>query len=333
MLLNYIVKRTLQMIPMLFAVSAMIFFVIQLPPGDFLTTWILQQEMAGVFVEEGTIENMIRTFGLDRSPIEQYFFWISNIIFRGDFGWSFQFGQPVSVLIGERIGWTMLISLTTLLVSFMIAIPVGIYAATHQYSKGDYIVAFVGFIGMAVPGFLLALIMVYLIFVNTGVAFVGMFSLEFADAPWSFARLMNMLPRFGLAVAIIGLTGTAGTIRTMRAMTLDELEKQYVTTARAKGLAENKMLIKYPIRMAVNPIVSTIGWALPALISGEVIVSIVLSMPTMGPLLRRAFMSQDMFLAGSLMLFAAVLSVIGTLVSDVLLSILDPRIKFGGVGE
>lgn len=333
MLLSYIIRRVLQMIPMLIAVSAVIFFIINLPPGDFLTTYIQQLELAGLAVNEAYILNLQRQFGLDRTPIEQYFMWISNIVLRGDFGRSFQWNMPVADIIGERLAWTVVVSMLSLIMTFTIAIPVGIYAATRQYSIGDYIITFIGFIGMAVPGFLLALMLVYLIFVNTGVAFVGMFSSEFQHAPWSVARVMNMLPRLGLVVLIIGLTGTAGTIRTMRAMTLDELEKQYVTTARSKGLKENKLLVKYPIRMAVNPIASTIGWALPGLISGEVVVSIVLNMPTIGPILFRAFMVQDMFLAGSMMLAIATLTVIGTLLSDILLAVLDPRIRFGGVTE
>jgi len=333
MLVSYILKRILQMIPMLIAVSILIFFIIKLPPGDFLTTYVAQLKLNGNVVSESTIINLKKQYGLDKSDTQQYFIWIKNIITRGDFGTSFQWSQPVADLIKPRIGWTMVVSLTTLLISFLVAIPVGIYAATHKYSLGDYIVSFIGFIGMATPGFLLALVVIYLIFVNTGVAFTGLFSDAFATAPWSMAKFIDMLPRLGLCIGIIGLTGTAGTIRTMRAMTLDELEKQYVTTARSKGLKENDMLFKYPIRMAINPIVSTIGWALPGFISGEIVVSIVLSMPTIGPLLRRAFMVQDTFVAGSIMLFTAVLTVIGTLISDILLAMLDPRIRFGGVTE
>ena len=333
MLLNYIIRRCLQLIPMLFAASALIFFIINLPPGDFLTTYIQQLELAGTSVDAAEIFNLQRQFGLDRTPVEQYFMWITNIVTRLDFGLSFQWNMPVADIIQERIGWTLIISMLSLILTYLIAVPVGIYAATRQYSVGDYIVTFIGFIGMAVPGFLLALILVYTIFVHTGVAFIGLFSSEFANAPWSVARFMHMLPRLGLVVVIIGLTGTAGMIRTMRAMTLDELQKQYVTTARAKGLKEGALLVKYPIRMAVNPIVSTVGWTLPALISGEVVVSIVMNMPTIGPLMRGAFMAQDMFLAGSMMLFIATLTIVGTLVSDILLALLDPRIKFGGVAE
>jgi len=333
MLTRYIIKRVFTMIPLLIAVSAMIFFIIKLPPVDYLTTYIQRLELSGVVADQSTVMNLRTQYGLDKSNIEQYYIWVRNIVTRGDFGRSMQWSEPVADLIKDRVGWTMIVSLLTLVVSFVIAIPAGIYAATHKYTISDYIVTFIGFIGMAVPGFLLALLLVYVIFANTGIAFVGLFSNEYINAPMSVGKFFDMLPRLCLCVGIIGLTGTAGTIRTMRAMTLDELEKQYVTTARAKGLAEGKMLRKYPIRMAVNPIVSTIGWALPGFISGEVVVSIVLSMPTIGPLLRNAYMNQDMYLAGSMMLLISVMTLVGTLLSDILLAILDPRIKFGGVTE
>jgi len=333
MLTRYIVKRIFTMIPLLIAVSAMIFFIIKLPPGDFLTTYIQRLELSGVVADQSTVLNLKQQYGLDKSNIEQYFIWVNNIVTRGDFGRSMQWSVPVTDLIKDRIGWTMVVSLLTLVVAYVVAIPAGIYAATHKYTMGDYIVTFIGFIGMTVPGFLLALLFVYLVFVNTGVAFVGLSSNEFLNAPMSLAKFLDMLPRLSLCIGIIGLTETARIIRRMRAMTLDELEKQYVTTARAKGLAESKMLRKYPIRMAINPIVSTIGWALPMFISGEVVVSIVLSMPTIGPLLRNAYMNQDMYLAGSMMLFVSVMTLVGTLLSDIMLVILDPRIKFGGVAE
>jgi peptide/nickel transport system permease protein len=331
MLLTYILKRLVMIIPMVLALSVVVFFIIQLPPGDYLTTYIAQIEAAGGKANEGQIISLRRQYGLDRSAVEQYFIWMRNIIFRGDFGRSFSYDRPVTDILKDRFGYTMSISLVTLLVSWGIAIPIGIYSATHKYTFADHFFTFFGFIGMAVPGFLLALVLVYFIFVFTGIPFTGLFSLEYVDAPWSIGKFLNMVPRISLAIFIIGLTSTAQMIRTMRAMTLDELEKQYVTTARAKGLEEKKMLVKYPIRMAINPQVSTIGWILPGLISGEVVVSIVLNMPTMGPVMRNAFMNQDMYLAGSMMLFIALLTITGTLISDILLSILDPRIRFGGV--
>ncbi|MDF2961990.1 MAG: transporter permease, partial [Paenibacillus sp.] len=240
---------------------------------------------------------------------------------------------PVSEVIGERLGLTMMISILTLIFIWVVAIPIGIYSATHQYSILDYVFTFIGFIGLAVPGFLIALILVYAVFVNTGLSVTGLFSPEFQDAPWSWDKFTNMLPRIWLPIVVIGMSGTAGLIRVTRGMLLDELQKQYVITARAKGVEERKLLFKYPVRMAINPLISTIGWTLPGIISGEAIVSIVLNMPTTGPILLKALMFQDMYLAGSFLLILSVLTVIGTLLSDILLAVVDPRIRFGGVQE
>ncbi|MGI6173116.1 MAG: ABC transporter permease [Christensenellales bacterium] len=333
MLLNYIVKRILQLLPLLVAVSIVIFVIIQLPPGDYLTTYIVQQKTAGLEVNQSNIINLTRQYGLDKPLYQQYFYWIGNILTKLDFGRSFQWSVPVSQLLAERLPATIGISLLSLIVTWSISIPIGIYSATHQYSVFDYVFIFFGFIGLAVPGFLLALIAVYFIFSVTGVSLTGLFSAEYVNAAWSWAKFLDMLPRLGLVVFIVGVSQTAGMIRQMRAMLLDELQKQYVITARAKGLEEKKLLWKYPIRMAVNPMVSTIGWTLPGLISGEMVVSIILSMPTMGPIVRRALITQDMYLAGSFLLIVSTLTVIGTLISDILLAVLDPRIRFGGVSE
>jgi len=333
MLLSYILKRVAMLIPILIAISIVIFFVIQLPPGDYLTTYIVQQRNSGREVDESSIINMTRRYGLDQPVPLQYLFWIRNIVTRLDFGHSMQWNQPVAQILSERLPATISIALLTLIITWGASIPIGIYSATHQYSAGDYIFIFIGFIGLAVPRFLLALGAVYFIFVNTGQSLTGLFSADYVNAPWSIAKIIDMLPRLGLVVFIIGLSQTAGLIRQMRAMLLDELEKQYVITARAKGLEEKRLLWKYPIRMAVNPMISTIGWILPGLISGELVVSIVLSMPTMGPIVRRALISQDMYLAGSFLLIVSVLTVVGTLISDILLAIVDPRIRFGGVAE
>jgi peptide/nickel transport system permease protein len=332
-LLNYIVKRILQLLPLLVAVSIVIFVIIQLPPGDYLTTYIVQQKTAGLEVNQSNIINLTRQYGLDKPLYQQYFYWIGNILTKLDFGRSFQWSVPVSQLLAERLPATIGISLLSLIVTWSISIPIGIYSATHQYSVFDYVFIFFGFIGLAVPGFLLALIAVYFIFSVTGVSLTGLFSAEYVNAAWSWAKFLDMLPRLGLVVFIVGVSQTAGMIRQMRAMLLDELQKQYVITARAKGLEEKKLLWKYPIRMAVNPMVSTIGWTLPGLISGEMVVSIILSMPTMGPIVRRALITQDMYLAGSFLLIVSTLTVIGTLISDILLAVLDPRIRFGGVSE
>lgn len=333
MLVNFIAKRLLQLIPLLIAISILIFIIIQLPPGDYLTTYIIQQRNSGLEVDQSTIINMTRRYGLDKPAYEQYLIWIRGIVTRLDFGQSFQRQQPVTTILATYLPATIGIALLTLCITWGVAIPIGIYSATHQYSVGDYVFIFIGFIGLAVPGFLMAITAVYFIFVNTGVSLTGLFSSEYVNAAWSWAKFTNMLPRLGLLVMIIGLSQTAGMIRQMRAMLLDELQKQYVITARAKGLEEKKLLWKYPIRLAVNPMVSTIGWILPGLISGEMVVSIVLSMPTMGPVVRRALLNQDMYLAGSFLLIVSTLTIVGTLISDILLAIIDPRIRFGGVSE
>lgn len=332
-MLTYIGRRLLQLIPLLAAISMVVFLIIQMPPGDFLTTYVDQLKLSGTDVAESTIVNLTAQYGLNEPIYVQYWIWIKNMILHGDMGTSFQWNLPVSQVIGERLALTMVISVISLVLVWAIAIPVGIYSATHQYSIGDYAFSFLGFIGMAVPGFLIALILVYVVFDKTGVAITGLFSPEFQDAPWSLAKVLNMLPRLAIPVILVGLSGTASLIRVMRGMLLDELSKQYVITARAKGVGETKLLFKYPVRMAINPLVSTIGWTLPALISGEAIVGIVLNLPTTGPVLLKALMVQDMYLAGSFLLILSVLTVIGTLLSDILLAALDPRIRFGGAGS
>jgi peptide/nickel transport system permease protein len=332
-MVNYISYRVLQLIPLLIAISIIVFVIIQLPPGDFLSQYIAQLKNSGTAVSEGTIASLQMQYGLDKSMYIQYIIWVKNILLHGDFGRSFQYNQPVAEVIGPRLTLTLIISLISLVFVWVIAIPIGIYSATHQYSFLDYVFTFIGFIGLAIPGFLIALVLIYFIFTQTGVALTGLFSPEFADAPWSMAKVMNMLPRLVLPVIVIGMSGTASLIRVTRGMLLDELSKQYVITARAKGVTENKLLFKYPVRMAINPLISTIGWTLPALISGEAIVAIVLNLQTTGPMLLKALMFQDMYLCGSFLLILSVLTVLGTLLSDILLALVDPRIRFGGVGE
>jgi len=332
-MLHFIGHRVLQLIPLLIAISIIVFVIIQLPPGDFLTTYIQQLELSGSKVDASTIISLKQQYGLDQPMYMQYFIWMKNIILHGDLGRSFQWNLPVSQVIGERLGLTMAISVLTLIFVWVVAIPIGIYSATHQYSILDYVFTFIGFIGLAVPGFLIALILVYAVFVNTGLSITGLFSPEFQDAPWSWDKIVNMMQRIWLPIVVIGMSGTAGLIRVTRGMLLDELQKQYVITARAKGVEERRLLFKYPVRMAINPLISTIGWTLPSIISGEAIVSIVLNMPTTGPILLKALMFQDMYLAGSFLLILSVLTVIGTLLSDILLAVVDPRIRFGGVQE
>ncbi|GIN59073.1 MULTISPECIES: ABC transporter permease [Lederbergia] len=332
-MLHYIGHRVLQLIPLIIAISIISFALIQLPPGDYLTTYINQLELSGTEVSEGTIMSLQRQYGLDKPMYAQYFIWIKNIVLHGDFGRSFTWNEPVSDVIGERLGLTIVISILTLILTWIIAIPIGIYSAIRQYSIFDYIFTFIGFIGLAIPNFLIALFVIYTVFVHTGVAITGLFSPEYVSAPWSIDKILDMLQRIWVPVLIIAVSGTAGLIRVMRGMLLDELQKQYVITARAKGVKEKKLLFKYPVRMAINPIISTIGWTLPAIISGEAIVSIVLNLPTTGPMLLEALMNQDMYLAGSFILLLSILTIIGTLISDILLAWLDPRIRFGGVEE
>ena len=332
-MLGYIARRILQLIPLLIALSILIFFIIQLPPGDYMTMYVQQLKLAGNDVSDAEIMRLNNLYHLDRPLYDQYFLWMKGIITRGDFGWSMQWQRPVMEVLGERIGLTIIVSILTLIFTWAVSIPIGIYTATHQYSIGDYFFTFLGFIGISVPGFLIVLIIVYTVFAQTGVAITGLFSAEYVEAPWSAARVGDMIKHVWLPIVVIGLSGTAGLIRTMRGMLLDELQKQYVITARAKGVAEQKLLFKYPVRIAMNPMISTIGWLLPAIISGEALVAIVLNMPTTGPLLVKSLLAQDMYLAGSFLLITATLTVIGTLLSDILLAALDPRIRYGSATE
>lgn len=327
---KYILRRILQIIPILFAISILIFCVIQLPPGDYLTTYIENLKRSGGTVTEQEIQRLRIQYNLDKSMPEQYLHWIGGIITKGDFGFSFEWNKPVAEVIGPRIGLTIGISLLSTAVTWLIAFPIGVYVATHQYSLGDYVATILGFIGMSIPGFLLAMILLFVVFVNSGELLIGLYASEYLTQGMSWAKFCSALPRMAMAVLILGLSSTAGMVRQTRALVLDELEKQYVITARAKGISERRVLFKYPIRMALNPTISTIGWMLPGMISGETIISIVLNMPTVGPVMKNALMAQDMWLAGSFLLIVAVLTVIGTLISDILLAVLDPRIRYGG---
>ncbi len=332
-MLSYIGRRFLQLIPLLLALSVIIFVVIELPPGDYLTMHILQLEQTGTEVAEEEIARLTAQYGLDKPLFQRYVLWFWNIVARGNLGRSFQWEKPVTEVIGERISLTMVLSILTLIFTYVVAIPIGIYSATHQYSFADYSLTFMGFIGLSVPSFLLALVLMYISFTQFGISVTGLFSPEFADAPWSGAKMVSMLQRIWVPIVIVGLAGTASVIRIMRGCLLDELRKQYVITARAKGITETKLLFKYPVRVAINPIVSTVGWLLPRIISSTPLVAIVLNLPTTGPMLLRALLYQDMYLAGSFVLILSVLTMIGTLISDILLAALDPRIRYGGVSE
>jgi len=307
-------------------VSVVGFIIIQLPPGDYLTSYILSLEQSGQRVDKALIASLTKQYGLDLPIHSQYFFWMWKI-FHGDFGKSFQWNKPVSQLIAERLLLTVMLSLFTLAFTYAVAIPIGIYSATHQYSAGDYTFTIAGFAGLATPNFLFALILLFMFYRYFGLSLGGIFSPQYAGEAWSIAKFVDMLKHLPIPIIVIGTAGTAGLIRVMRGCLLDELKKQYVITARAKGVAERTLLFKYPVRVAINPIISTIGWTLPAIISGQTITAIVLSLPTTGPLLFQALMFQDMYLAGSTVILLTFLTVLGTFISDLLLMWLDPRIR------
>jgi len=315
------------MIIILSLVSVVAFIIIQLPPGDYLTAYISQLQIGGAEVNEETIASLRASYGLDLPIYLQYFKWIWKLL-HADFGRSFFYNEAVSRLIAERLPLTVIISLFTLIFTYSIAIPIGVYSAIRQYSIGDYIFTTVGFAGLATPNFLLALLLMVMVFRCFGISVSGLFSSQYANAVWNMDKFIDMLKHLPIPIIVIGTAGTAGLIRVMRSCLLDELRKQYVITARAKGVAERTLLFKYPIRVAINPIISTIGWTLPGIVSGETITAIVLSLPTTGPLLLHALMNQDMYLAGSTVLFLSFLTVIGTFISDVLLVWLDPRIRY-----
>ncbi len=293
---------------------------------------INQMRASGVEVSEDHAAQLAKLYGLDKPLYVQYFIWMKNLL-RGDLGRSFQWNRPVNEILAEHLPFSVLISITTTVFIWVIAIPIGIYSALRQYTLFDYVFMFVGFIGLSIPGFLLALVLMWFFYSYFGISITGLFSPEYITAPWNIAKLVDMLKHIWLPVIIIGLSGTAGLIRTMRGNLLDELGKQYVVVARAKGLPERKLIFKYPVRLAVNPLISTIGWMLPGIFSGETLVSIVLNIQSVGPVLLRAVMSQDMYLASSITMILGTLTLIGTLISDILLAWIDPRIRYGGVVE
>jgi peptide/nickel transport system permease protein len=326
-MLLLILRRLFWMIPTLVIISIISFAIIQLPPGDYLTSYIAALAESGETVDEEQIEALRMRYALDQPVYVQYFRWIAGML-QGDMGMSFEWNRPVTDLIGERILLTTIISIVTLLVTWAIAVPIGIYSAVKQYSIGDYAVTFVGFIGLATPNFLLALVCMYIGYAVFDVSAGGLFSAAYQNAPWSLAKLWDLFSHIWIPVLVIGTSGTAGMIRVMRGNLLDELRKQYVLTARAKGVHRVKLILKYPVRIALNPMISTIGWVLPSIVSGATITAVVLGLPTTGPLLLRALMNQDMYLAGSMVMMLSLLTVIGTLISDLLLLWLDPRIRY-----
>jgi peptide/nickel transport system permease protein len=318
----------LVLIPTLFAISVVTFVVIQLPPGDFLSTRIAQLQSQG----EGTLSaqelaRLTERYGLDQPVYVQYWNWISNIVLRGDFGDSFDYGRPVSALLAERIPLTIALSVMTLLFIWAVSFPIGVYSAVRQYSAGDYTFTFLGYLGLAIPNFLIALVLLWLSLQWFGTSPGGLFSPEYQDAPWSLAKVGDLFGHLWIPVVIWGTAGTAANIRVLRANLLDELRKPYVVAARARGNAERWMTIKYPVRVAMNPFFSTIGWILPGLIAADAITSQVLNLHTTGPLLLQSLLAQDMYLAGAILMISAVLVVVGTLISDIALAWLDPRVR------
>jgi peptide/nickel transport system permease protein len=327
---TFVLKRILQALPILFGISVISFAIIQLPPGDYLTTYVNNLRSQGDMISDEQVKALEEQYGLDRPVHVQYWKWITNFV-QGEMGQSFYWNKPVRSLIGERIALSMAVSIFALILTYTIAIPIGLISATRQYTLTDNIFTVLAFIGVGLPSFLVALVLMYFGNRYLGLGAGGLFSVEYLDAPWSLGRVWDLLKHMLLPALIIGISGTAGTIRVMRATTLDELSRPYVEAARARGLRELTAVLRYPVRVALNPIMSTIGWQLPALVSGETLVSMVLGLPTCGPLLYTALITQDMFLAASFIMILSTLTVIGTLLSDILLAWIDPRIRFGGI--
>ena len=326
-MVGFILRRVLLFIPTLLFISILVFFLIQLPPGDFLDTLILRMQEGGSSVDAETEAVLRERYALDQPFLIQYGRWVGNIIIEGDFGRSFNWNRPVSDLIWSRLGWTMLISIGSILFTWALAFPIAIYSATNQYSVFDYFFSFVGFVGLAIPNFLLALVLMWIGFSVFGVSMGGLFSSEYRDAAWSIDKFLDFMSHLWVPIVVLGTAGTAGLIRTMRANLLDELNKPYVEAARAKGLRERRLVWKYPVRVALNPFISSLATLLPSMISGATIVSVVLGLPTTGPLMLDALLEQDMFLAGSFLLMLSFFTLVSTLISDILLLLVDPRIR------
>jgi len=328
-MLIFIMRRLILAAITCVMISILTFIIIRLPPGDFVDAYIANLAASGSTVTTEQAQALRHEYGLDRSVFVQYGLWISRVV-QGDFGISMMWSRPVTEVIGDRLWLTMVVSFAALFLTWMIALPIGIYSAVRQYSIGDYVATTVGFIGLAIPNFLLALILMYAGFRYFGLAIGGLFSAEYAEAPWSWAKLWDLIKHVPLPACILALAGTAQLIRIMRANLLDELRKPYVVTARAKGITERRLLLKYPVRAALNPFASAIAYLFPYLVSGSIIVSLVLGLPTVGPLLLQALVAQDMFLAGSIVLLLGIMTVVGTFISDLLLMWIEPRIRLQG---
>ena len=328
-MLGYLARRLFTMVLTLIAISALVFVIIQLPPGDYLTTYMTELESQGEMVSPEKLEFLRRQYGLDKPVLQQYLLWATGLL-QGDLGFSFEYNLPVTEVVGDRLLLSLVLNCATVLFIYLVSFPVGAYSATHQYSWGDHGLTLIGFLGLATPNFLFALILLYLANVAFGTSIGGLMDPVYLNEPWSWAKAWSVFKHLWVPVLVIGTSGTAGMIRRLRANLLDELQKQYVVTGRAKGLSSGRLLIRYPLRMALNPFIADIGNMLPHVVSGSVIVSTVMSLPTTGPMLLTALQSQDMYLAGSFLMFLALLTVVGMFLSDILLTVLDPRIRLGG---
>jgi len=326
-MLNFLIKRVLWVVPLLILISILAFILITLPPGDYATAFMARAAASGEEVDPAVIAALRERLGLDQPLHVQYWKWITGIL-QGDFGRSFEWDEPVGDLIWGRMGYTLILTLATLLFTWAVALPIGIYSAVRQYSIGDYAFTTFGFLGLATPNFLLGLAALYIGVTSFGVDLTGFHSAQYINAPWSWAKIVDLAQHIWLPVLVLGTAGTASLIRVMRANLLDELRKPYVEAARARGMSYLSVLLKYPVRLAINPFISTVGWILPQLVSGSIIVSVVLSLQTSGPMLLQSLLSQDMYLAGAFILLLSVLTIIGTLISDILLAIVDPRVRY-----
>ena len=328
-MLGYLTGRVLTMLGTLAVISVLVFVIIQLPPGDYLTTYIAELRAAGESVTDDKVAFLREQYGLDKPMPVQYLDWVIGLT-HGDLGYSFEYAMPVSDVVGDRLFLTLVLNFVTILFIYAVSFPIGVYIATHQYSVADHSLSFLGYLGLATPNFLLALILLYASNTLFGISVGGLMDPAYTDEPWTGPKIASLLAHLVVPVLVIGTSGTAGMIRRLSANLLDELQKPYVVTARAKGLSEGRILRKYPLRAVLNPFVADIGTLLPQVVSGSVIVSAVMSLPTTGPMLLSSLRSQDMYLAGSFLMFLAVLTVIGMLVSDVLLAVIDPRIRLAG---
>lgn len=327
-MLKYILKRILISIPLMLIISMLVFIIIQLPPGDFFDQYRIKLAQQGERIDQQTLEQLRADYGLDQPVTVQYLLWISGIVFRGDFGYSFEYNRPVADLIWDRLWLTIALNLFVLGIVWLIAIPIGVYSATHKYSWLDYLLNFIAFIGTGMPGFVLALVVMWVAYYYLGADVGGLFSRDFVSAPWSLARVLDLFKHLWVVIVVLAIGGTSYLIRTMRANMSDELSKPYVATARAKGLREREVVRKYPLRVALNPFVSGLGRDFRELLSGSQVTAVVLNLPLTGPLLLQALLAQDMYLAGGFLLILSLAGVVGTLISDILLAMTDPRIRY-----